>query len=130
MTKIEKYTKDYEDALFALIAAEGGEWSEYLGNNKQKYVDALAKSETYLIFEKNELAGYARCVNDFDLYVMDVLVDKNHRGKFLGQKLMSFVYETYNDKNAFVLAAENVLPFYSKLGYNAVGTLYQMTEKK
>ena len=129
MTTIKKYTTEHQTALFALIEAEGEDWEYHLPENKKRYIETLTKSETYIIFEDDTLAGYARILNDYEVFVMDLLVDKNFRGKFYGQKLMSFICAEFPNQDVYVLGADDVLPYYNKLGYKSAGVIYQVNNE-
>ena len=88
---IKKYTHADDDRLFAMMEREGDEWAgSWRGDNRAKYQKALANSVVYLIFEGETLCGFVRCRDDdgFGVYVYDLLVDKNYRGKEYGRMLM------------------------------------------
>ena len=129
MTTIKKYTPEYQDALFSLIESEGDDWEYHLEPNRQRYIHALSKSETFVIFEEGILVGYARILDDYEVFVIDLLVHKNYRGKSYGQQLMEYVCAEFRGKNVFVLGADDVLPYYNKLGYQSAGVVYQVNGK-
>ena len=129
MATIKKYTPEYQDALFALIESEGEDWEYHLlAPNRQRYIQSLAKSETFVVFEGEKLVGYARTLDDYEVFVVDLLVHKDYRGKSYGQKLMEYVCEQFSDKDVFVLGADDVLPYYNKLGYRSAGIVYQVND--
>jgi len=129
MNQIMKYTTQYESQLFQLLESEGPEWGDYWQEpHKGRYIEALAKSETYVIFENDALVGYARTLNDYMIWVIDLLVNKDCRGKGYGKLLMEHVCKQYPEKGVYVLGADDVLPYYEKLGYKAEGVVYKVTK--
>lgn len=120
---IKKYTQADEKALFALIEQEGVEWAEYYDTKKEQYQKALAHSITYVLYEE-ELCGYCRCRNDdgFGIYIYDLLVDKNYRGKSYGRALMQQIKRDYPQMAVYVMSDVN--SYYEKLGYAEVGTIF------
>lgn len=127
---IREYTQIDADSLFALIQREGEEWEAYWkGDGRKKYENALSNCLTYLILEDDELCGYVRVRDDdgFGTYVMDLLVDKKHRGKEYGRLLMERVCHEYPDNEVYVLG--DVYPYYEKLGYKEEGKVYNVKIK-
>lgn len=120
---IKKYTQADEKALFALIEQEGAEWAEYYDTKKEQYQKALAHSITYVLYEE-ELCGYCRCRNDdgFGIYIYDLLVDKNYRGKSYGRALMQQIKRDYPQVAVYVMSDVNF--YYEKQGYAEVGTIF------
>lgn len=123
---IKKYESIYENQLFELIKREGVEWKNYWGDlGRAKYQRAIANSIVYLIFEGENLCGYVRCRDDdgFGVYVYDLLVDKNSRGKEYGRLLMEKVDDEFPDSTVYVLG--DVYPYYEgKLDYDIEGKIY------
>jgi ribosomal protein S18 acetylase RimI-like enzyme len=126
-TTIRRYSPADEDALFLLIEAEGEEWREHWqGDGRRKYVKALTNSISYLIFECNILCGFVRCRDDdgFGVYVYDLLVDRNHRGKGYGNMLIAQVCNDF--PGSAVYAMSDVDPYYEKQGYERIGTVFRV----
>ena len=124
---IRKYSKVDEAPLFEMIAEEGGEWSEYCGaKGYDRYAKALETSLTYVVYEGDRLCGYVRCREDdgFGVYVYDLLVRKSQRGKQLGRLLMQRVGEDFADQAVYVMS--DVDPYYEKLGYGRVGSIFEV----
>ncbi|MCL2802610.1 MAG: GNAT family N-acetyltransferase [Micrococcales bacterium] len=129
-TQIRAYRPKDEDALFRLIQGEGAEWQDYWrGANRQKYAKALASSIVYLLFAGDELAGYARCRDDsgYGVYILDLLVDQKHRGLHYGQSLIEQVRGDHPGVEVYITS--DVDPYYQKLGYQVVGTLFAVPRK-
>ena len=87
----------------------------------------MEKAETYIIFENEQLGGYAKTLDDGLLvWIVDLLVDKNYRGKEYGKALMEHVCEVSPNQNVYVLGDDDVLPYYNKLGYSSDGVVYKV----
>lgn len=121
---IRKYNAalDYEK-LMDLIKSEGEEWKEYLN---PIYIEALEKSITYVALNGGELCGYSRSLSDSGifLWVIDLLVHKNHRGFSIGKKLMDCILNDYPDIDVYVMS--DVDPYYKKLGYEKEGSIFKL----
>jgi len=131
MTQIVKYVPQYEVQLFTLLELEGPEWGDYWNKqHRPKYIEALAKSETYIILENDILVGYVRTLNDYMIWIIDLLVNKDCRGKGYGKLLMEHVCRQFPGKEVYVLGADDVLPYYEKLGYKHEGVIYNVTHKE
>jgi GNAT superfamily N-acetyltransferase len=66
----------------------------------------LKKSITYVAYEGHDLCGYSRSLDDcgFYIYVFDLLVKAEHRGKNIGPKLMECIYDDYADRTVYVMS--------------------------
>ncbi|WP_054707854.1 GNAT family N-acetyltransferase [Bacillus sp. JCM 19041] len=120
---IRTYTASDESSLFALLSSEGDEWKDYLTDDgATKFKRTLERSLTFVAYEGETLCGYSRSVVDgeFHIYVCDLLVHKQSRGKGIGKQLMECIYEDYPEHTVFVLS--DVDDYYQKLGYEKEGT--------
>jgi ribosomal protein S18 acetylase RimI-like enzyme len=125
---IVQYVSQYEPILHNLIIAQGEDWSDYtLGENRQKYANALEKSIVYLVIQDGECVGYVRCVNDFGygIYIYDLLVHEKARGNHLGKQLMERVKQDYPNDVVYVMS--DVDEYYQKLGYAVEGSIFVVT---
>jgi GNAT superfamily N-acetyltransferase len=129
---IRQYRKEYdEEKLMKLIENEGEEWSCYSAEEvAEKYRAALANSITYVAYDGDTLCGYSRSLNDcgFYIYVCDLLVMPEHRGKRIGRKLMECIYGDYPDQIVFAMA--DVDEYYKKQGYRREGSIFDVTDSK
>ena len=128
---IKKYTPEDEQKLFELLENEGEEWKTYWhGAGKEKYRKALANSIVYVLYVGETLCGYARCREDepTGIYVIDLLVNPAYRGNEYGRLLMEKVAADY--PHATVYVNSDVNPYYEKLGYKAIGTIFLISEGK
>lgn len=116
-----------EEKLMTLIRNQGDEWKCYWGDEVNLlYRENLKKSIVYVAVEKDEIVGYSRSIEDFGfyVYVCDLLVEKSHRGKHLGDKLMQIIYEEF--KNYIVFVMSDVDEYYRTLGYRKEGSIFQV----
>ncbi|SHE79359.1 GNAT family N-acetyltransferase [Alkalibacter saccharofermentans] len=129
--EIRKYIKEQdEERLMRLIASEGEEWECYTGEDvAEKYRKALNASITYVAYQEGILCGYSRSIDDcgFYIYVCDLLVDRNHRGKNIGRKLMESIYLDYPDKIVYVMS--DVDGYYEKQGYRREGSIFEVRKR-
>lgn len=121
---IRTFQREDVETLFKLMKKEP-DWSEYLSDeNKENYFRALQTSLTYLLFEEEQLCGYVRCREDdgFGVYVYDLLVDADFRGKSYGRYLMEQVCKDFPEQTVYVMS--DVDPYYEKQGYQKEGTIF------
>lgn len=122
---LRRYTPEDEPLLFALLCQEGEEWKDYWQDEGwAKYRRAMANSMGYLVLKQEALCGYLRCRDDdgYGLYIYDLLVDKNHRGKGYGRLLMEQVCRDYPGSTVYVMSDVN--PYYESLGYAIEGSIF------
>lgn len=122
---IKRYEAADEDQLFILIEREGDDWKSYWqGAGREKYKSALASSINYLLFEGEVLCGYVRCRDDdgYGIYIYDLLVDKQYRGKEYGRLLMERVCRDFPEDPVYVMSDVDL--YYEQLGYEKEGTIF------
>ncbi|MDU5333483.1 GNAT family N-acetyltransferase [Enterococcus sp.] len=121
---IRPYQKGDTEELFAMMEKEA-DWNEYCNEkNKENYLRAIQTSITYLLFEEEKICGYARCREDdgFGVYVYDLLIDHNCRGKNYGRYLMEQACKDFPEQTVYVMS--DVDPYYEKQGYQKEGTIF------
>lgn len=110
-----------------IISDEGEEWACYSAKNvSDKYRSALDNSITYVAYEGDELCGYSRSLDDcgYYIYVCDLLVKPDYRGKSIGRKLMECIYSDFPDHIVFVMS--DVDEYYKKQGYIYEGSIFKV----
>jgi GNAT superfamily N-acetyltransferase len=126
--EIRKYEKERdEEKLMQLLKNEGEEWACYWSDRfSEKYKAALSNSITYVANEGDVLCGYSRSIDDcgFYVYVCDLLVMPEHRGKDIGRKLMECIYDDYPDRIVYVMS--DVDAYYEKQGYRREGSVFEV----
>jgi ribosomal protein S18 acetylase RimI-like enzyme len=124
---IQKYTTADENALFDMLREEGGGWSDYYEEpGRVRYRKALQSGIVYLLYVEEVLCGFIRCHEDcgFGVYIHDLLVRKRCRGNQYGRLLMEQVRRDFPNQAAYVLS--DVDPYYEKLGYQNIGTVFEV----
>ena len=96
---------------------------------KNEFDDIDKKSVHVVAYENNKPIATARYYSDDDriYHIGRIAVDKQMRGKRVGEKIVSFCEQRISDlgAKAIVLSAqERVKGFYHKLGYNEYGDTY------
>ena len=127
--EIRRYTKQDEQQLFNLMEREGEEWMDYWSEaGRPDYIQALEESTaTYVVICEGQLCGFVRCIGHVTIYVDDLLVDADYRGREFGRYLMETVHQAYPDKEVYVLS--DVDAYYAKLGYEKAGTVFAVSVK-
>ncbi len=125
---IRAYNRELdEDKLMKMIENEGEEWSCYSAEDvSEKYRLALANSITYVAYEGEELCGYSRSLDDcgFYVYVCDLLVRPQFRGRSIGRKLMECIYQDFPNHIVYVMS--DVDEYYMKQGYRREGSIFEV----
>ncbi len=127
MITIKRYGEIDEPALFALLENEGPEWGDYWEEqNRPKYKAALENSIVYAAYAGDTLCGYCRCRDDdgYGVYIYDLLVDKHHRGKQIGQQLMAQVCADFPGDAVYVMS--DVDGYYEKQGFRREGSIFEV----
>lgn len=116
---------DIED-LFDLMRREGEEWTYCHEKNRAKYTYAMNHSIAYVVIENNILCGYVRCKDDngFGIYILDLLIDKQYRGKEYGRMLMKTVCDSFPEDIVYVTSDADL--YYEKLGCQKEGTVFRV----
>ncbi|MFW6287617.1 MAG: GNAT family N-acetyltransferase [bacterium] len=125
---IKKYKMDEDEfQLMKMLENEGEEWSCYTDVDKsEKYKEALKNSITYVAYEGDILCGYSRSLKDFDfyIYVCDLLVMPEYRGRNIGRKLMEYIYNDYPEHIVYVMSDVDI--YYEKQGYKREGSVFEV----
>lgn len=119
------HSSDYP-AVLDLIISEGEEWIEYTMTKKNEYHQALFRSLTFIMMEDDICIGYIRCRDDdgFGVYVYDLLVRQDYRGRHYGKQLIEHVRNLYPEQDFYIMS--DVDPYYIKQGYTKVGSIFQV----
>ena len=118
--KIKGYETKDEQSLFALISSDE-EWKDYCRDESaiKKYRTAVENCITYVLYENDTLCGFIRATDDFGfgIYINDLLVHKNFRGKSYGKSLIEQVCA---DFPGTVYVLSDVDEYYRKQGYSEI----------
>lgn len=125
--EIKRYSEAEETLLFEMLIDEGDDWLDYHGPaGRGKYIKALESSITYIAYDDTLVCGYVRIREDdgFGVYIYDLLVRKTHRGNQIGKILMEQVCKDFSNQPVYVMS--DVDPYYEKLGYSRVGSIFEV----
>lgn len=123
---IRRYNKHTDESrLMEMIKNEEG-WDYADDNIATEYKTALETSITYVAEENGEICGYSRSLDDFGsyIYVCDLLVRPDYRGKGLGRQLMEILCKDFPNQTIFVMS--DVDEYYQKLKYSRAGSIFQV----
>lgn len=123
---IRKYNKLTDEVqLMQMIREEDG-WDYADESMADKYRKALDSSVTYVAFQGGVLCGYSRSLDDcgFYIYVCDLLVRPDFRGKDIGRKLMECLYQDYPNQVVYVMS--DVDDYYEKVDYKRIGSIFEV----
>lgn len=123
---IRKYNRLTDEVqLMQMIREEDG-WDYADESMADKYRKALESSVTYVAFQGDVLCGYSRSLDDcgFYIYVCDLLVRPDFRGKDIGRKLMECLYQDYPNQVVYVMS--DVDDYYEKVDYKRIGSIFEV----
>jgi GNAT superfamily N-acetyltransferase len=126
---IRKYIKTTDELqLMKMIDDEDG-WDYASKSMAKNYAIALESSITYVASEGDVLCGYSRSLDDcgFYIYVCDLLVRPDYRGKDIGRKLMECLYKDYPNHVVYVMS--DVDGYYEKVDFKRVGSIYEVPHR-
>ncbi|KNZ41549.1 GNAT family N-acetyltransferase [Acetobacterium bakii] len=88
---------------------------------KEICAKAIEHSTCYGVYDQNDLQiGFARVLTDYTttFYLCDVIIDKEHRGKGLGKRLVKYISEDEDFMELYgLLVTSNAHRFYEPLGF-------------
>ena len=111
--------------LFGLLVNEGEDWADYWrGEGHRQYQKVMSECIGYLAMDENECIGYLRARQDgvYGIYIYDLLVRGDHRGKQIGKQLMEAVKQAHPNQVVYVMSDVDL--YYEKLGYLKEGSIY------
>lgn len=123
---IRKYNRLTDEVqLMQMIREEDG-WDYADESMADKYRKSLDSSVTYVVFQGGVLCGYSRSLDDcgFYIYVCDLLVRPDFRGKDIGRKLMECLYQDYPNQVVYVMS--DVDDYYEKVDYKRIGSIFEV----
>jgi ribosomal protein S18 acetylase RimI-like enzyme len=125
MRSILKYQKEHELELISLLGKEP-DWSSFLSDDAiDTFKKALLESETFLCESKGNICGYLRALVDgFGIYISELYVAPQYRGRGFGSELLAKVKQEHPNQDVYVLSDEDT--YYEKLGYQRVGSVFQL----
>ena len=125
MINITKYNRADEARLISLLKNES-DWALFTNDQAlERFKNALLDSITLICNVNSEPCGYVRAIDDpFGIYVSELYVAPEQRGKGGGRKLLSTLKEIYSNREIYVLSDEDL--YYKGLGLRKVGSVFQL----
>jgi GNAT superfamily N-acetyltransferase len=126
--EIFRYTREHEDAVISAIK-ENPEWDMFTNEDAiDNYKKRLCDSITYVCYENGAFGGYLRALLDdgFAIYVSEIFVVPERRNRTIGRTLIAKVRRDFRRLAVYVLSDEDA--YYEKLGYERVGSVYEVHE--
>ena len=107
--------------------------SQYPKERFEERIDKLVKNVSISLVARNEtgkIVGVLFGLTDFAywLYVTDLGVDREYEGKGIGRRLMKAAHELAGgekDIAMYLIANEDAIPFYEKLGMTKSGDVME-----
>lgn len=131
--EFQGYTINTDKSLIAVDRVKKFLLDSYWASDRSKELieKTIINSFCYGIYFEEELVGFARVVSDYAtiVWICDVYIDRNHRGKGLGKKLISCILETPEFKNIrSSLVTRDAHGLYEQFGFERVESKF-MTRK-
>lgn len=126
--EIRRYNEEIDYNNIVILFKSEKDWSCFLDDSAiAKHKKSLNESITYVAYVDDELVGYSRSIEDMELYVYvcELLVNKNFRGRSIGKKLLDRIFVDYPNHEIYVMS--DVDPYYKKMGYKIEGSLFRVT---
>jgi len=130
MVDIYPFRAEYEEPVMQLIHNDGEEWAIYWREpNNWHYQRLLNDSITYVALADGQVCGFLRALDDvLHLYVCDLLVASDYRGKGLGEALIARLKEDYPEAVIYILSGND--EYYDHIGCVRDGSVYRYGEDK
>ncbi len=96
---------------------------------KELIEKTIEHSFCYGIYYGEEQVGFARVVTDYStmVWISDVYIDRKHRRKGLGKKLIACILETPDFKNVrSALVTRDAHGLYEQFGFEGVESVFMM----
>jgi len=117
-------TKDFQ-AIYALYQNE-----KWISFTEEKVTSLFSTNLShYLVVEENQkILGFARYLTDevMTTFLAEIIIDKPHRGKGLGQQLIEEIHKKYPLTRIELIS--EVDGFYQTVGFKPVGTGFRKSE--
>jgi ribosomal protein S18 acetylase RimI-like enzyme len=125
MNNILRYQKRHEHQLISLLGSEP-DWHSFLSDDAiGKFKEALLESETFICESDSDICGYVRALVDgFGIYISELYVSPRHRARGFGSGLLERIRQEHPNQDVYVLSDEDA--YYEKLGYQRVGSVFQL----
>jgi GNAT superfamily N-acetyltransferase len=123
---IIRYKREHENDVLSAIKADP-DWDIFTNcAAADKYRKRLQESITYVCYEGKAFSGYLRALldDDFAIYISELFVVPEMRNRKIGRTLISKLRSDFSNLTVYALSDEDI--YYKKLGYNKVGSVYEI----
>lgn len=126
-----KKGREYMDIDRIMVLLSQTHWA--CKRHKETVEKTIEGSLCFGVFDENDVQiGFGRAVTDYAtvFYVSDVVIDKDHQGLGLGEKLITFIKEAPELHNLWgFLGTTKASGFYEKQGFTAKNDFFMALPK-
>ncbi|AIF42581.1 GCN5 family acetyltransferase [Virgibacillus sp. SK37] len=92
------------------------EWGNLVANSDELEKAWSHSNVTYIAELDGEIVGYVRGLTDeyITLFICELLIKKEHRGKGMGKELLNYVHQLYPKTRMELLASSTSRTFYEQ----------------
>jgi GNAT superfamily N-acetyltransferase len=116
--KIVPFSEKYFSEIQELNKKEG--WNQLVERYEETFNAWKNSNAAYVLIGPNEkIAGYIRCLTDMNvtIYVCEMLIAQEFRGKGSGRKLLKYVHSLYPRTRMEMLASSTSHTFYESQNF-------------
>jgi GNAT superfamily N-acetyltransferase len=121
-----KYERAHEADVFAALRKDP-DWAMFTAEDAiDNYSRRLQEGVTYVCYEHETFAGYARALLDegIALYVSELFVVPHMRGRRVGRTLLATLKRDFAGLPVYALSDEDA--YYELLGYRRIGSVFEV----
>jgi GNAT superfamily N-acetyltransferase len=118
--KIVPFSEKYFSEIQELNKKEG--WNQLVERYEETFDAWKNSNAAYVVIGPNEkISGYIRCLTDMNvtIYVCEMLISEEFRGKGLGGKLLKYVHSLYPRTRMEMLASRTSHTFYESQSFRS-----------
>jgi GNAT superfamily N-acetyltransferase len=118
--KIVPFSEEYFSEIQELNKKEG--WNQLVERYEETFDAWKNSNAAYVVIGPNEkISGYIRCLTDMNvtIYVCEMLISEEFRGKGLGGKLLKYAHSLYPRTRMEMLASSTSHTFYESQGFRS-----------
>jgi GNAT superfamily N-acetyltransferase len=115
---IVPFSEKYFSQIQELNKKEG--WNQLVERHEETFDAWKNSNAAYVVIGPNEkISGYIRCLTDMNvtIYVCEMLILEEFRGKGLGGKLLKYVHSLYPGTRMEMLASSTSHTFYESQNF-------------
>jgi predicted GNAT family acetyltransferase len=115
--QIVPFKEEHFTAIQELNKKEG--WTQLVERNEATFEAWKNSNVAYIVMKDESVAGYIRGLTDGNVtvYICEMLISKNLRGKGAGGKLLKFVHSQYPRSRMEMLASSTSHTFYKSQNF-------------